>query len=110
MDQHTQAFEEPEQYGAHDTDRLQRISDRAFAHFEARGGEHGHDIEDWLAAEQEETAEATARRSADDAEEGLRGDGQVGGPNGQVRQEGIRKGREGDARASSRNAQERPVR
>jgi predicted P-loop ATPase len=57
MDQHTQAFEEPEPYRAHDADRLQRISERAFAHFEARGGEHGHDIEDWLAAEQEETAE-----------------------------------------------------
>lgn len=110
MDQHQQVFEEPERYGTDDPDRLQRISERAFARFEARGGEHGHDLEDWLAAEQDETAETAARRSADDADEGLRGDGQVGGPHGQVRQESIRKGRESDARTTTRYAQERPVR
>lgn len=110
MDQHQQALEKPERYGTHDPDRLQRINERAFARFEARGGEHGHDLDDWLAAEREETVETTARRSADDADEGLRGDGQVGGPHGQLRQEGIGKGRESDARTTPRYAQERPVR
>lgn len=29
------------------------ISDRAYALFQARGCEHGHDVEDWLVAEAE---------------------------------------------------------
>ena len=29
------------------------IAERAFVRFCARGGEHGHDVEDWLAAEAE---------------------------------------------------------
>ena len=29
------------------------IARRAYALFQARGGEHGHDIEDWLQAERE---------------------------------------------------------
>ncbi len=31
----------------------QSISDRAYYKFLERGGEHGHDLEDWLAAERE---------------------------------------------------------
>jgi hypothetical protein len=33
--------------------RHQRIADRAYERFVARGCMHGHDIEDWLAAEAE---------------------------------------------------------
>ena len=29
------------------------ISQRAYDRFQAHGGEHGHDVEDWLAAEAE---------------------------------------------------------
>ncbi len=32
---------------------LDRIAARAYQRFVARGGEHGHDLEDWLAAEAE---------------------------------------------------------
>src|SRR5438132_14410781 len=35
------------------SDRDQLIAARAYEHFLARGGEHGHDVEDWLAAEAE---------------------------------------------------------
>src|SRR4051812_37550156 len=31
----------------------EEIAMRAFARFEARGHQHGHDVEDWLAAERE---------------------------------------------------------
>jgi hypothetical protein len=45
--------------------RHQRITERAFARFEARGGLHGYDVEDWLEAEREETeAEASQRPAA----------------------------------------------
>jgi hypothetical protein len=37
-----------------DSDREERIRQRAFERFEKRGGEEGRDMEDWLAAEQEE--------------------------------------------------------
>ena len=33
--------------------RLNRIAERAFELYEARGGEHGQDINDWLLAEQQ---------------------------------------------------------
>ena len=33
--------------------RLERISARAFELYEARGGEHGQDLDDWLQAEQQ---------------------------------------------------------
>ena len=33
--------------------RLDRIAARAFELYEARGGEHGQDIDDWLQAEQQ---------------------------------------------------------
>lgn len=46
-----------------DDERYQRITERAFARFEARGGLHGYDVEDWLEAEREE-AEAEAERQA----------------------------------------------
>lgn len=29
------------------------IADKAFEYYAARGGEHGHDLEDWLRAERE---------------------------------------------------------
>jgi hypothetical protein len=32
---------------------LEDIAARAHEHFLARGGDHGHDVEDWLAAEAE---------------------------------------------------------
>src|SRR5882672_1054578 len=34
-------------------DLAERIAARAYERFLARGGEHGHDVEDWLAAEAE---------------------------------------------------------
>jgi hypothetical protein len=34
-------------------ERLERISARAFELYEARGGEHGQDRDDWLQAEQQ---------------------------------------------------------
>lgn len=34
-------------------DRFDRIAARAFELYEARGGEHGQDIDDWLQAEQQ---------------------------------------------------------
>jgi hypothetical protein len=37
-----------------ESDREQRIRNRAFERYEQRGGEEGRDMEDWLAAEQEE--------------------------------------------------------
>ena len=36
-------------------DLSDRIAARAYERFVARGGEHGHDVEDWLAAEVELT-------------------------------------------------------
>lgn len=40
------------------------IAERAYYRFLARGGEHGHDLEDWLAAEQEANSRGSARRQA----------------------------------------------
>jgi hypothetical protein len=36
------------------------IAERAFSLYAARGGEHGHDVEDWLRAEQELMAASAA--------------------------------------------------
>jgi hypothetical protein len=36
--------------------RRQRIEQRAYERFESRGCVHGHDVEDWLAAESEITS------------------------------------------------------
>lgn len=33
--------------------RLDRIAERAFELYEARGGEHGQDLDDWLQAERQ---------------------------------------------------------
>ena len=33
--------------------RLDRVAARAFELYEARGGEHGQDVDDWLRAEQQ---------------------------------------------------------
>ena len=40
-------------------DLTTRISQRAYELFLARGGEHGHDLEDWLEAERQVTASDT---------------------------------------------------
>ena len=37
--------------------RLDRISERAYAIYEARGGEHGRSLDDWLEAERQIDAE-----------------------------------------------------
>lgn len=34
-------------------ERLDRIASRAYDLYEARGGEHGQDLDDWLRAEQQ---------------------------------------------------------
>jgi hypothetical protein len=36
-----------------DDSRNERVAARAYERFAARGFEHGHDVEDWLAAEAE---------------------------------------------------------
>lgn len=38
--------------------RLERIAQRAYAIYERRGGQDGHSMEDWLAAEREIDSEA----------------------------------------------------
>jgi hypothetical protein len=40
------------------------IAHRAFELFAARGGQHGHDVEDWLRAEHELTRAAGPQRPA----------------------------------------------
>ena len=35
------------------TSGSQKIAEKAFERFLSRGGEHGHDLEDWMAAESE---------------------------------------------------------
>ncbi len=50
-------------------DRLPRISARAFELYEARGGEHGLDLDDWLRAEQEIDAEIGDPNRHDDDED-----------------------------------------
>ena len=44
----------PPTTGPLDDARARRVAARAYALFEARGGEHGHDIEDWITAERQE--------------------------------------------------------
>lgn len=39
-----------------------QIAGRAYQLFEARGGQHGHDLEDWLIAERELTSPAEQDR------------------------------------------------
>jgi hypothetical protein len=34
-------------------DKSKKISERAYNKFMQRGGEHGHDVEDWIEAEKE---------------------------------------------------------
>jgi len=53
MDQHP--F--PSTTASHEDARQRRVAARAYALFEARGGEHGHDLEDWMAAERDERRE-----------------------------------------------------
>jgi hypothetical protein len=45
---------------------MDRIARRAHEIYEARGGEHGKALDDWLQAEREIDAEPDAARSADD--------------------------------------------
>ena len=39
------------------TDKQQKIAKRAYQRFEARGARHGSDLDDWLKAEKEVSAE-----------------------------------------------------
>jgi hypothetical protein len=45
--------------------RMNRIAARAHAIYEARGGEHGHALDDWLQAEREIDAEIQEERGKD---------------------------------------------
>jgi hypothetical protein len=45
--------ESPTNSTEHGADGVSAIARRAFERFQMRGGEHGHDQEDWLEAEQE---------------------------------------------------------
>ena len=40
------------------------VAERAYELFLARGGEHGHDLEDWVRAEQELRTNGTTRPNA----------------------------------------------
>lgn len=89
-----------------DSERLRRIGERAYARFEARGGEHGRDLEDWLEAEREEAA-AGPDESLDpawsiDAEEGAH--------DGEVRQNRSEEGRVSPPRTTTRRTEERTLR
>jgi hypothetical protein len=48
--------------------RYERIAVRAYALYEARGGEHGQDLEDWLQAEREIDTETEPPLDLDDDE------------------------------------------
>jgi hypothetical protein len=48
--------------------RYERIAIRAYALYEARGGEHGQDLEDWLQAEREIDTETEPPLDLDDDE------------------------------------------
>lgn len=101
-DIHTPEVEQAE------SDRLRRVSELAFARFEARGGEHGHDIEDWLEAERQE-AEAGPSDSVL-AKSTLAASDASGAGDGEVQQRRDAKGRARDAGAPRGYAEERPVR
>ncbi len=45
-------------------ERLEKIRQRAYELYEARGGEEGHDFDDWLQAEAEIEARETAKQKA----------------------------------------------
>jgi len=97
--------ERPEQF---DEDRHQRITERAFARFEARGGLHGYDVEDWLEAEREEAdAERERQAQASTPLPGLTPRQHTG--NAQ-RDEESRRAVERDTRAINRDAQRQLVR
>jgi hypothetical protein len=97
--------ERPEQF---DEARHQRITERAFARFEARGGLHGHDVEDWLEAEREEAdAESAREAQASTPLPGLTPRQNTG--NAQ-RDEESRRAVERDTRAIHREAQRQLVR
>jgi DUF2934 family protein len=46
-------------------DIRERVAQRAFQLYEGRGREDGHDVEDWLQAEQEVIRHLAAERGAD---------------------------------------------
>ena len=50
--------------GMTDEELRRKIAERAYFYFLERGGEHGHDIEDWLRAEREVLTELNQTRNA----------------------------------------------
>ncbi|MFZ5875635.1 MAG: DUF2934 domain-containing protein [Nitrospirota bacterium] len=52
------------QFAAHHHDLQQQIAERAYQLFQLRGGSHGSDVEDWLAAEREVLATRRGRPSS----------------------------------------------
>ncbi|MEO8480916.1 MAG: DUF2934 domain-containing protein [Acidobacteriota bacterium] len=92
----------------HDSGQQQRITARAFARFEARGGLHGYDVEDWLEAEREE-ADAVAQLQTEAATPppGLPPSAASGNS---ARDEESRRDAERAARAINRDAQRQLVR
>jgi len=54
---HTDDLDAPERAVA--VPRLERINQRAHAIYQARGGQNGRDLEDWLRAEREIDSERT---------------------------------------------------
>lgn len=91
----------------HDDSRHQRITQRAFARFEARGGLHGYDVEDWLEAEREADAEMARENLVATPPPGLAPRVSSGNPQ---RDEESRREAERVARNLNRDAQRQLVR
>jgi hypothetical protein len=96
---------------AFDESRTERIRQRAYELFQARGGDDGHDMDDWLTAEREE---ATATEPGEPVLESDALDSDaletVGGGNGEIRKGGVGESRQSDARTPARHVEERPFR
>ena len=55
---------QPGQFASHHHDLQQQIAERAYQLYQLRGGSHGSDMEDWLAAEREVLATRRGRLSS----------------------------------------------
>lgn len=94
---------------ASEDDRAKRVRDRAYELFEARGGEHGYDLEDWLAAERDVPLVSHGEALIPDAQRPAASH-QTGGSNGQIREDRSEEGRASAPRTQTRNTEERVIR
>jgi hypothetical protein len=87
--------------------RHERVMQRAFARFEARGGQHGSDLEDWLEAEREEAEAERLQEASTTPPPGLAPQKPTGDA---ARDEERRRQAERAARALNRDAERQLVR